>query len=426
MPVDAPAPVEGPATPTPAARRRPPASAAQDDDGDDEGSSDDDAAATGGSRRPRQSRGANPGGSPAVVVISSASAPRWGRKPHPWSLLNPPVPIRHYPAPSEGASVRMSLVLDRRPTEPPRLPALNKWQHRQCAECGAPQTTGLGLLSSEAHAVYCNYTELLFCGSCMSPTPRSIPWRILHKLEDTPMPVSRVAATFLAAIGDAPIVSLQTTAPRTLERSPALRRLLHLRSRVDAMLEKIVALAAEQPGDAAAVLADAPQTPAAAPLRAQRSLPSQALSPLLAEAAKGSAAAAAVAAEVSALLETSLGPSLRFLAESTDLLPLSLIVPLGGSATPKGDGQVALARLSTTITALDRFARQRGLLAADASLAPGGSGESSSDGDGADAAVAVVPPSPAGKGAKASPTKGAQKGSAVKGRSPTAGNASIG
>ena len=43
---------------------------------------------------------------------------------------------------SDDGGVHMALVLEQRYTRPPHLPTLNKWQHRQCAECGVTQSTG--------------------------------------------------------------------------------------------------------------------------------------------------------------------------------------------------------------------------------------------------------------------------------------------
>lgn len=94
----------------------------------------------------------------------TSAGPRWGGAPHPWARLRGVV-IRHFPAQADGA-VRLALVLERRPSEPPVLKLLNKWQHRQCSECGAMQTTGLGLLNTGLPAQYCHYTELLFCERC--------------------------------------------------------------------------------------------------------------------------------------------------------------------------------------------------------------------------------------------------------------------
>ena len=64
------------------------------------------------------------------------------------------------------------------------------------------QTTGFGLLSSDVKAHYCWYTELLYCGPCMAKEPRSLPWRVLHDLDEEKLPVSAAAATFIDSMFD--------------------------------------------------------------------------------------------------------------------------------------------------------------------------------------------------------------------------------
>ncbi len=44
--------------------------------------------------------------------------------------------------PREIAGWHLQLVLSVRADNPPHLPSLNKWQHRQCANCCKKQTTG--------------------------------------------------------------------------------------------------------------------------------------------------------------------------------------------------------------------------------------------------------------------------------------------
>ncbi|RYG43592.1 hypothetical protein EON68_00160 [archaeon] len=39
----------------------------------------------------------------------------------------------------EPGGMHIALVLTRRPSASPPLPDLNKWQHRQCADCGVTQ-----------------------------------------------------------------------------------------------------------------------------------------------------------------------------------------------------------------------------------------------------------------------------------------------
>ena len=51
-------------------------------------------------------------------------------------LASPFIPCLSSCSPSRyPKAVHLSLVLDRRPKDAPNLPKLNKWQHRQCAEC---------------------------------------------------------------------------------------------------------------------------------------------------------------------------------------------------------------------------------------------------------------------------------------------------
>ena len=118
----------------------------------------------------------------------------------------------------------MTLVLEQRYSRPLDLPALNKWQLRQCAKCGVTQSTGAhwavvgtvvdavfrrrvvglswrdrlrvddggadcsaccaGMFGVKAH--YCAYTELLFCTECFGNESRQLPWRVVQSLDTTP------------------------------------------------------------------------------------------------------------------------------------------------------------------------------------------------------------------------------------------------
>lgn len=260
---------------------------------------------------------------PELVQRYGAVGPRG--KPHPWTDPSSPYymaghTIRHYPPPDSfdedlpGAasaagslqgrrampgSLHLCLVLDRRPPHPPHLPTLNKWQHRRCAGCGVTQTTGM--FGTKAH--YCHYTELLFCGACMTPPPqassafssssaagfdssrgsvtaraprsslfvgtgtpiagpgapsngvRPIPWRVVHQLDDAPLPVCRAAAGFIDRLWTAPLVALSAVAPATLARVPILQRIVQLRARLADAIEAVVTAA--EAGDAGSGPADA-------------------------------------------------------------------------------------------------------------------------------------------------------------------------
>ena len=124
---------------------------------------------------------------------------------------------------SDGG-LHMTLVLEQRYSRPLDLPALNKWQLRQCAKCGVTQSTGAhwtvvgtvvdavfrlcvvvvssrdglwiadggagciacctGMFGVKAH--YCAYTELLFCTECFGNESRQLPWRVVQSLDTTP------------------------------------------------------------------------------------------------------------------------------------------------------------------------------------------------------------------------------------------------
>ena len=291
----------------------------------------------------------------------SASGPRWGNLPHPWASRRGVV-IRHFPAQADGA-VRLALVLERRPAELPLLKELNKWQHRQCAECGAMQTTGLGLLNTGLPAHFCNYTELLFCERCMAPEPRPIPWRIVHELDDEPRPVSRNAAEYVDRILGAPIVALSALAPRTLARSEPLQQVMQLRARIADLLEAIAVGAAElernggevRPSAVSAVSGD---DESGMPGGGSAALvPSEQLSPLK-HSVQTSRAAAAAFRDCSRLFRKSVGDRFAFMVESVELLPLSLIARIDG------DGQDRIVpRLAAAARALEQYAVSRGFLA---------------------------------------------------------------
>jgi Putative zinc-RING and/or ribbon len=177
-------------------------------------------------------------------------------------------PISGMTVGASTASMRMTLVLDRRPAHPPPLPVLNKWQHRRCASCGVTQSTGMW----GVHANYCFFTELLFCsgkpktqfgdssslfgsvlnsisasgaasGTCMASEPRPIPWRVVQDLDATPLPVSKAAAVFIDRMWHLPLVALSAVAPGTLARVPALQRVIQLRARIADLIESAVVTA---------------------------------------------------------------------------------------------------------------------------------------------------------------------------------------
>lgn len=273
------------------------------DDDDDE---DDEAQRNGKAAARRRSKSLEPPPRP------SKQHKRWGKRPHPFSTQTPPVPIKHFPALLDG-SVALALVLERRPAEPPYAPDLNKWQHRMCAQCGHGQTTGFGFFTSDVRAVYCHYTELLYCRGCMAAEPRPIPWRLLHELDDTPRPVSKPAAAFIDPVLGAPIVNLPALAPRTLAGSKGLSSVQAQRARLQAAVQALGAAAAALGGDADATAQDARRI-----------------------------AAASLA-------------KLAWLLDSGDLVPLSLIVPLHKDPGP------AIKRTRAALAALQQFAEQRGL-----------------------------------------------------------------
>jgi hypothetical protein len=240
--------------------------------------------------------------------------------PHPGAAI-----VRHFPAQrgEDGGGIHLSLVLDARPRAPPHLPTLNKWQHRACAQCGATQSTGM----FGTKALFCAYTELLFCGECMSedgsaggaPCARPLPWRLVHDLDDAPAPVCRAAGEFIDSVWNLPVVALSAAAPRTLAMSPQLQRLGALRARVVDLQERITAAAAGRAAEGGGE-------------EGAGALPSEALAPVAAAAARSPAAATALNA-AAAILRRSLGPKLAFLGSAPELLPLSLIVPFASSGS---------------------------------------------------------------------------------------------
>jgi len=306
---------------------------------------------------------------------------RWGLVPHPGAA-----PIRHYPAQlgDDGSGIHLCLVLDLRPENPPQLSTLNKWQARRCADCGCTQTTGM----FDTRAYYCNYTELLFCGACMSPLSsggdtagggaastgspptstgpmghfsRAIPWRIVHNVDDTPYPVCRAAAEYIDSLFDLPIIALTAVAPNTLTRSLPLQRLAALRDKLVDLRTRVVAgstaILSSAPGGTArsssssTSAATATATPQQLPLTATAAAASTTVlyAPeadeegrvILSEApttvdilTNQSTAAAGRLSAASNILNRCLGPKLVFLAEVPELLPLSLITQLAAPRSP--------------------------------------------------------------------------------------------
>lgn len=89
------------------------------------------------------------------------------------------------------------------------------------------------------HAHYCNFTELLFCRDCFLPAQsRAIPWRVVHLLDMTALPVSRIAAQFLDVLEHAPVVVPSAVASSRLSGKP-LRRLVRRREKLRAMAARM-------------------------------------------------------------------------------------------------------------------------------------------------------------------------------------------
>jgi hypothetical protein len=152
---------------------------------------------------------------------------------------------------------------------------------------------------------------------------RSLPWRVIHNLDDETYPCSRAAASYLDSVWDLPIVALSAVAPRTLSRLPQLQALGSARARLSDLRERIstaAARSANEPGFSAAEIAST-------------ALPSEALSPANATAMRSPAAATALSA-AAAVIKRALGSKLAFIADVPELLPLSLICLLAARDSP--------------------------------------------------------------------------------------------
>lgn len=112
------------------------------------------------------------------------------------------------------------MVVEARALEPPHLPTLNKWQMRKCANCGVTQSTGM----FGTKAVYCHYLELLFCKRCLGTQKRALPWRIIHLKDFKKYPVSTLAAEFLDAIWNVPLIDLPRVAPASILKQSVIER----------------------------------------------------------------------------------------------------------------------------------------------------------------------------------------------------------
>lgn len=172
---------------------------------------------------------------------ANAGAKRYGEA-HPYGAK---WPVLVYPSQQGAGDLRLRLNLERRPSQPPSLPELNKWQHRQCAACGEGISTGSWrvMTSSDRPAVWCAFTELLFCKPCFeqwvpeslelaaSQTPgvsvsagasasasssagalvHAIPWRVVNDLDAGKHQVCAAARVFLAHLWRRPLVDVTTT-----------------------------------------------------------------------------------------------------------------------------------------------------------------------------------------------------------------------
>lgn len=192
----------------------------------------------------------------------------------------------------------------------------------------------------------------------VSPEPRPIPWRIVHDLDDTPFPVSRGAADYIDRIMGAPIIALSALAPRSLARSEALQLVMQLRARIADLLEAVAVNAAEveRQGSAlprpSAVSAASGDDDCAGPAWVLSEQPTP-----LRNAVQSSPAAAAAFRDCSRLVRKTVGDRLAFMAESVELLPLSLIVRIDE------DGQDRVTpRLAAAARAIEQYAVSRGLL----------------------------------------------------------------
>ena len=172
---------------------------------------------------------------------------RYGRVDHPGGLT-----IRHFPVrmcvccilvlttavPSQAqhdGGLHLALVLERRYAEPPHLPTLNKWQHRQCAQCMTTQSTGM--FGTKAH--YCHYTELLYCTECFGAETRAIPWRVVQSLDMKPRPVSIIAADFLDTMWRLPLITMSAVSPRQFTRRRALQEMTEYRERLVELVVRV-------------------------------------------------------------------------------------------------------------------------------------------------------------------------------------------
>lgn len=170
-------------------------------------------------------------GNGAGVAAGSPKAQRsarYGRAPHPGHL-----PVLHFPSERAHEAITLVPVLDPRYLTLPSLPRLNKWQHRMCAECNSPQTTGM----FGNKALLCHYTELLFCTSCMGSEARQIPWRVVHLLDTQPKRVWSLAAEFIDGLWGQPIVDMKAMAPLVYSSHPHLEALTSLRGRLQQAME---------------------------------------------------------------------------------------------------------------------------------------------------------------------------------------------
>jgi len=290
------------------------------------------------------------GGTMELRTRSYVLAARWGNAPHPWADASQPtyIPghaIKHFPAQADGG-LHCTLVLDRRPDAPPPLPVLNKWQHRQCADCGVTQTTGF----FGTKALYCHYTELLFCGGCMSPRGRPIPWRVVHMLDDSEFAVSKVAAEFIDTVWDSPIIAMSAVAPATLAKAAMLKRLMGLRSRLADLVERIATAAARVDGD----FDGAPEG----------ELLSESINPTQ-RAAQSSLQAAAMLRDVTSIIRAELGGDNGFLMDSVEMWPLSKLV----YASSKSGAARLEARLVSAFSAVNGFVAHSGLLLEERDIA---------------------------------------------------------
>ena len=200
-----------------------------------------------------------------------------------------------------------------------------------------------------------------FVCSAVSPEPRSIPWRIVHDLDDTPHPVSRGAADYIDRIMGAPIIALSALAPRSLARSEPLQQVMQLRARIADLLEAVAVNAADLERRGAAVPRSSAASTASGDDDTAGSGPAWVLSEQptpLRNAVRTSPAAAAAFRDCSRVFCKTVGDRLAFMAESVELLPLSLIVCIDE------DGHERVTpRLAAAARAIEQYAVTRGLLA---------------------------------------------------------------